>query len=299
MSKVASNPERLLAAQMELGEAPVWDAGRNALFWMDIMHKEMQSLDWDSRRWEWRPLPALGGGLVLSHDGAFIAGLQTGIYRIDPDSSETTLIVDPEPDKPQNRLNEMKCDPFGRVWVGSMSTVDRAPSGSLWCLDRDHRLRRVLDDIIVPNALTWLEDSRHFLFADSRRHVIWKFRYDSETGNVLDRAVFVDCGDYQGIPDGCALDREGCVWVAEFGGGKVRRYDADAKLVETIVLPTTQVTSCAFAGPDLDRLVIVTAKRLLDVAGRRAQPEAGNLFVCEVSVPGLPPHLSAIGPSPA
>ncbi|MFB2553727.1 SMP-30/gluconolactonase/LRE family protein [Ensifer soli] len=284
-------PQLLLAAQTELGECPVWDADRNTLFFMDIIGQTLHAYDWASGKDRVMPLPALGGALALSRDGRLIAGLQTGIHTIDPLSGAVTFLVDPEPDKPDHRLNEGKCDPQGRFWVGSISILGRFPTGCLYRLEKDGRVTQVLDRISVPNTLAWQPDGQHMLFADSVTKQVWRFRYDAETGAIGERKVFIDTSDYKGMPDGIAVDADGGVWIAEFGGGAVHHYSAQGKLEGTVRVPASQVTSCVFAGPDLDRLVIITTKRLLDDRARQEQPHSGDLFIIEPGISGLPPHL--------
>ncbi len=67
-------------------------------------------------------------------------------------------------------------------------------------------------------------------------------------------------------------------------GGRVSRFLPDGTLDRTVRLPVSRVTSCAFAGPDLDRLVITTA-----AFERPDEPLAGGLFECVPGVTGLPP----------
>jgi len=284
---MALRPSLLLEAQTELGECPVWDAARNCLFFMDITERKLHRLNWGAVAASSFVLPAIGGGLVLARDGALIAGLQTGIYRIDPDQGAVSFLVDPEPDRPDNRLNEAKCDPLRRLWIGSMSTKNRTPSGRLYRVDKDLRVTPVLSGIIIPNSLVWLNDER-MLFADSYRRVIWSFRFDVESGDISDRRAFADCSDQPGIPDGIALDSEGCLWCAQFGGGRVVRYSSNGRLIDSISLPATQVTSCAFAGERLQHLVIITTKRLLGERERAEQTHAGDLFIVDTSAPGVP-----------
>jgi sugar lactone lactonase YvrE len=284
--------ERLVAAQMELGECPVWDARRATLFWMDIIGQALHARHWPSGNLDSKPLPALGGGLALANDGSLVAGLQSGVHRLDPESGATAFLVAPEPGKPENRINEMKCDPQGRVWFGTMSTRGRIPVGALWRMNLSGSLTCVFDPITVPNALAWVPGKDRFLFADSVLKAVWACDYDPDSGNVTGRSVFADCSDYRGIPDGCAFDEEGCAWIAEFGGGCVRRYDPAGRVIGTVSVPATQVTTCCFSGPNLDQLVIVTAKRLLDDEQRKQQPEAGNLFICQPRVRGVAPALA-------
>lgn len=278
--------ERFVATQMELGECPVWDAARGTLYWMDIIGKQLHAYHWSSGRGDRTALPALGGGLALACNDMLIAGLQTGVHRLDPQCGKWDLIATPEPEKPDNRINEMKCDPQGRIWFGTMSTLGRVPTGALWRMDRSGVLTRIFDSITVPNCLAWVPSQDRFLFADSVLKTIWICHYDPTSGDIIGRSIFADCKSYRGIPDGCAFDEEGCVWIAEFGGGCVRRYDLTGRILATVTVPATQVTTCCFAGARLDKLVIVTAKRLLDDEQRKQQPESGNVFVCEPGVRG-------------
>lgn len=284
-------PKLFLAAQTELGECPVWDPDRNTLFFMDIIGKKLHAYDWITGEDRVLELPALGGALALAKDGRLIAGLQSGIHMIDPASGAVELLMDPEPDKPDHRLNEGKCDPQGRFWVGSISTLGRFPTGCLYRLEKDGSVSEVMNEISVPNTLAWLPDGKHMVFADSVRRQIWRFRYDAESGAIDDRDVFIDVGHFKGIPDGVAIDEEGGLWIAEFGGGAVHHYSAAGNLIEKVILPATQITSCVFAGPEMRHLVIISVKRLLDEAGRQAQPHAGDLFIVETGVRGLRPHL--------
>ncbi|MCH4541893.1 MULTISPECIES: SMP-30/gluconolactonase/LRE family protein [Hyphomicrobiales] len=285
------DPKLLLAAQTELGECPVWDADRNTLFFMDITGKTLHGFDWSTGEDRVLELPALGGALALMRDGRLIAGLQSGIHIIDPSARSIDFVTDPEPHKPEHRLNEGKCDPQGRFWVGSISTLGRFPTGCLYRLEHDGSVTEVLSEISVPNTLAWLPNGKQMVFADSVTKKVWRFRYDPETGFLSDRETFIDVSHFKGMPDGVAIDAEGGLWIAEFGGGAVHHYSAEGTLVSTVELPATQVTSCVFAGPDLQHLVIITTKRLLDEAGRKEQPHAGDLFVIEPGVRGLQPHL--------
>ena len=64
-----------------------------------------------------------------------------------------------------------------------------------------------------------------------------------------------------------AIDTEGMLWVAHYGGSCVCRWHPDTgELLEKIEMPVTQVTACAFGGPNLDTLFITSAAQELDAA---------------------------------
>lgn len=274
-----------LRLQCELGECPLWDEGRGCLWLVDIVRCRLIRHDWSAGREpaEW-PLPALGGGLALCEDGRLLVAVQTGLFLFDPEEGAWAFHRAVE-DAPVQRLNEGKADARGRFWIGSINTTGRVPTGGLFRVDAAGPVR-VLDGIAVPNCLVFAGD--HAFFSDSARKVVWRFAFDADAGTLGDRRVHLDLTADPGIPDGGCLDAEGHLWVAQFGGAMVRRFDPDGREVRRLVLPVSQVTSLAFCGPRLDRLAITTAKRLLTDADRRRQPEAGDLFWAEPGIRGVP-----------
>jgi sugar lactone lactonase YvrE len=174
-----------------------------------------------------------------------------------------------------------------------MSTLGRRPEGSLYRVSPDGEISRLLSGIHVPNALVFLP-AGDVIFTDSHLKVIWRYHLGPRSGELGGRQVFVDDTALASIPDGAVADSEGNVWNAKFGGGRIAVYQGQGRLAEELLLPATQVTSCAFCGPDLDYLAVTTAKRLLDDEQRRAQTEAGNLFIFRPGATGLREPVSRI-----
>jgi len=65
-----------------------------------------------------------------------LIALQTGVHQLDLNTGEITFLCRPET-KPNNRLNDGKCSPEGRFWVGSMSESFEPGAGSLFVVERD------------------------------------------------------------------------------------------------------------------------------------------------------------------
>lgn len=271
------DPDFVVPLGMELGECPLWDHRTGTLWWVDIIKCELFSLDWQTREIGRRPLPSLGGGLALLPGNRLLVAVQTGLFVFDPRDESYRFLFDPEPDRPDNRLNEGKTDAQGRFWVGSMCTLGRRPQGALFRISEVGKVERMIEGVHVPNSLAFL-DGGQFLFADSHLKRIARYGSDA-AGTVSELTTYVDEGDQPWIPDGIALGTGGEVLSAKFGGGRVAVYDAASAPIDVFQLTATQVTSCCFAGPELDHLVVTTAKRLLDDEARRSQPQAGDLFV--------------------
>ena len=280
--------ERIADTRDSLGESPLWDPETRHLFWVDINRRLIHRLDPDTGEitdWSCKTEP---GCLGRADNGRLIAGLRDGFYFFSPATGVFEHITDPEPAKPANRLNDGKVDRAGRFWAGTMRDPNPgAPDGALYKLE-DRIATRMLDAIRIPNSLCWAPDNQTLYFADTRARVIWAFDFDLATGTISNQRTFVDLQHQAGRPDGATVDSEGCLWSAEYGGGRVVRYTPGG-VVNTIVdLPVASATCPALGGPDLKTLYISTASQRLTEDELKLQPQAGGLFACEVRVAGLP-----------
>ena len=110
-----------------------------------------------------------------------------------------------------------------------------------------------------------------------------------DTGDISNERVIIKVPEEIGMPDGMAIDSEGMLWVAHYGGSCVSRWNPNtAQLLLKIDLPVTQVTACAFGGPNLDILFITSAAQELDAAELARQPLAGGLFSIKTPYQGVP-----------
>ncbi|MGW7722756.1 SMP-30/gluconolactonase/LRE family protein [Streptomyces canus] len=258
-------------AEATLGEGPTWDGER--LLWIDILGARLHTYDPVSGHRSVRVLdqhigavkPRAGGGLVLN--------LRDGVALLDPDDSFRWLHHEPLPGR---RANDAAVAPDGSLWAGTMRYDEAPGGGTLSRITGDGTHRTVLDDVAVSNGTGWSPDGRLMYYIDSPTRRVDVF--DHESGRLSGRRPFVEIEDGAGFPDGLTVDADGCVWVALWDGGAVRRYTPDGTLDHVITLPTPRVTACAFGGPDLTDLYITTARVGLDAP----HPVAGSLLV----VPG-------------
>jgi sugar lactone lactonase YvrE len=272
--------EQVTGAVAFHGEGPVWSNGWGGLRWVDMLAGDVLSLDGDGtvRRAHVGDVaaavrPRRGGGAVIA--------VERGFVLEDPDG--TLTVLDPVWTDPSIRMNEGGCDPDGRFWCGSMAYDQRQGAASLYRLDRDGSVHRVLDGVTVSNGLEWSPDGSLVYYDDTATHRIDVFDYDADAG-LTGRRPFVRF-PHDGNPDGLTVDSEGGVWVALFGGGAVHRYRPDGVLDAVVELPTAQVTACTFGGRDLDQLFITTSREGM---GPDDEPLAGSLFRTDVGVAGLP-----------
>lgn len=285
--------ELILRANALLGEGSLWDGEAKRLLWVDIMGGEIHAFD-----------PAMGkdtllfktghpiGTVVRRERGGLAVASKSGFAFVSEEAETLEPICNPEKDKPGNRFNDGKCDPAGRFWAGTMGMEGGSGNGSLYRLDADLSCRKMLDGIAISNGIAWSPDAGTMYYTDTMTRVIWAFAYDNETGAISRRRTAVEIAPGEGGPDGFTIDAEGMLWVAQWGGWQVARYDpATGRKLAQVDVPVLEVSSCAFGGPNLDELYITTARENLKPDQLREQPLAGSLFVARPGVKGLAANL--------
>ncbi len=279
------------AIRSELGEAPHWDAERRRLVYVDINGGDIHELD-----------PATGTDLT-THVGApvsFAVPVAGGAELVCGAGGDLTLVAERqqimrrtvESDRPGNRFNDGKADPAGRLWFGSMSLARTPGTAALYCL-ADDGLRTVDDRITLSNGLDWDIERERMYYIDSTTQRIDVWRFDLATGAVADRRQFAAIDPADGLPDGLTLDADGCVWVALFEGGAMRRYDPDGRVIENLTLPVSCPTCPAFGGDDLSTLFVTTSRHKLNEAERAGEPLAGAVLSIDAGVRGRAPNVVA------
>jgi sugar lactone lactonase YvrE len=138
----------------------------------------------------------------------------------------------------------------------------------------------------ISNGIGWSPDGETMYYTDSPRQVIYAYDFEPGSGAISNRRVFVRTPESEGVPDGLAVDSEGCVWSARWDGWRVTRYDPEGQVEREIRLPVARPTSCAFGGENLDELFVTSAWIDVDEQARREQPHAGDLFRIRTGVRG-------------
>ncbi|KAA2235208.1 SMP-30/gluconolactonase/LRE family protein [Salinarimonas soli] len=271
-----------------LGESPLWHGPERALYWVDVQAPAIHRLVEGGEVETW-PMPRLVGSLAVRSRGGLVAALKNGFCTVDLATGETAFIVDPEPERPDNVLNDGKCDRRGRFWCGSRDGALKDPNGALHRLDPDLSCRSMDEGFIVSNGLAWSPDDRTMYFADSRAETVFAYDFDVDDGAIRNRRVFFSTREIEGRCDGATVDAEGFYWCALVHGGAVARFDPGGRLDRLIPMPVRHPTMCTFGGENLDVLYVTSATSMLTDEERKAQPLAGSLFAIRgLGVRGLP-----------
>lgn len=275
--------------EAELGEGPVWMAGQNAVWFVDIKKKNIHRFEPSTGRRDTWAAPDQPGFIAPRKAGGWIAGLKTGLHHFDPGGGAFSLVARVEPPELGNRLNDGFVDAHGRLWFGSMHDGETDLTGALYRFDGAN-LVRCDDGYCITNGPTVSPDGRTLYHTDTLKKTLYAFDLDEE-GGLSNRRVFAQIEDGAGYPDGPSVDAEGCVWTGLFAGWGARRYSPKGELIDFVKLPVANVTKIAFGGPDLKTVYATTAFKGLSAEERKAQPLAGGLFSFQVGTPGLPQSL--------
>ncbi|KJS50578.1 SMP-30/gluconolactonase/LRE family protein [Desulfosporosinus sp. BICA1-9] len=280
--------ELVIDQKAMLGEGPIWDCENKVLYWLDILACELHVFNPDKHSDRVIETGQLIGTVVPRAKGGVVLAMEKGLYFLDTVTGETAFIADPESDRTENRFNDGKCDPAGRLFVGTMHKEGKGSGGALYCLDTDLSLGKVLDSISISNGIAWSHDHKTMYYINTPVKKVWGFDYAIRTGEISNKRVVIDGKAEEGFFDGMTIDEEGMLWIAHFGGFKVTRWEPQTggKLDE-VMLPVPNPTACAFGGEGLEDLYITTARLGLSDEELRQYPESGGLYVIRPGVKGV------------
>lgn len=263
------------------GEGPIWHQER--LLYVDIeSHKILaftpatgEEKIWNVGQRVGTVVPRAQGGLVWAGDDGF--------FFLNEDTGVSTPIANPEPDLPDNRFNDGKCDPAGRFWAGTIH-LKKQPSAALYCLHTDLRVEKKFSPVTNSNGIIWSRDGGTMFYIDTPSKKIRAFDFDTATSAITNERVIWDTSADTSVPDGMTIDNQDRLWIAFCHGAKVVCFDPATKTVEQqIDFPCIETTACAFGGPDLQDLYITTGLK-----PGLEEPLAGRLFVCRPGATGVP-----------
>ncbi|BBH23553.1 hypothetical protein Back11_48980 [Paenibacillus baekrokdamisoli] len=278
--------ELVVDCACQLGEGPVWDAAGGSLIWVDIDGCCIYRYWPDSgsvRKVETR-VPI--GTFALREQGGAVAAGVGGFYLLDIDTGELQPIADPEAHLQHTRFNDGKCDRAGRFLAGTYSSREE-PEGAFYTLGPDLQVRKNFDGVKCSNGIAWSSDDRTMYYIDSITREVVSYDYDIATGDLSAKRTVIRFEEGSELPDGMTVDREGMLWIAEWGGWAVCRWNPNTgERLARVEVPCQYVTSCTFAGEGSDILYITTARNGLSGSELSEQPHSGGLFRVNTGVEG-------------
>jgi sugar lactone lactonase YvrE len=169
-----------------------------------------------------------------------------------------------------------------------MDMGEKDPLGSFYSFD-SKTVTKLLSGVTISNGLTWGPDYKTFYYIDTPTREVKAFDYDLETGAIANPRMAVSIPESMGWPDGMTSDTQGNLWVAMWGGAQITKWDPNTgQLLEQILVPAKNVSSCIFGGKNRNELYITSARKGLDDATLAQYPLTGGLFRVQTDVEGMP-----------
>lgn len=280
----------IIPCQNILGEGVQWNHRDQSVWWTDIQGSKLYRHQPSTQELQqWSTPERVGCFAFVQRDSRLLVAFDSGFAWLDLPTGHCEWIARPESGVPGNRFNDGRVDRQGRFWAGSLveEALSKNQQAALYCLDHRQSVRRHLTGLKISNSLCWSPDSSKLYHADSPGHCIQVYDFEPVAGTLANPRVFASLPDNM-EPDGACIDAEGYLWNAQWGGSRVVRYAPDGSIDRLLQLPVTQPTCVAFGGPDMDWLLITSARKGLSAQALAAQPEAGSVFIYQTDVQGLP-----------
>lgn len=263
-------PELIFYAGNTLLEGPFWEDKHNLLYFVSIDDEMIYRFNEETTEMTSFPTNGPVGAVVLDREGNLISAEKSGIYLINQETGQRTFLTHPNEDE-RLRYNDGKLDPKGRFLIGTMGYTGTFEGASSLYAVQDGEYKEVLSDLTLSNGLGWSADGETFYHIDTPTHKVKQYDYDLQTAQVSNGRTIVEISG-NGVPDGMCVDTDDHLWVAEYGGKRVCKWDsATGEKLNEISMPVTNITSCCIGGVEKDYLYITTAQK-------EDEPLSGGLF---------------------
>lgn len=267
-----------------LGEGVQWHALSRCIWWTDIQESCLYCYCTKTNNLIKHDMPERVGCFAFIQDDpriliAFASGI--AFYNLAKNSIE--WLDKPEQHLPNNRFNDGRVDRQGRFWPGSMvEKGSEQQSASLYMLDQKLKCTAKISAIEISNGLCWSPDGTKLYHADSPTGQIYQYDFNIDSADVSNKSLFATTAE-NSFPDGSAVDSQGYLWNAQWGGGRVVRYTANGEVDTELNLPVSQPSCVAIGGPKLDWLIITSARQDLSSKQLSTEPLAGNVFIYQLN----------------
>lgn len=284
--KTVLKADLLLNTSSELGEGAIWNDEDQKLYWVNIDQGSLHWFDPINLHHETVYVGQKISTVVPTTNGNLLLALKDGVYIYQKTTSQLNLIApNPENNTFGNRFNDGKCDPSGRLWLGTMG---KPQSAALYRVDPDHTIHLMQAGVTTSNGIAWSSDKKTMYYIDTLTQKVVAYIYDDKTGQISAPYEAITVPDSMGKPDGCTMDAEDMIWIALWGGQSVSRWNPQTgELLCKIEVPAKNVTSCAFGGQSLDTLYITTARTSTTEEDLVRYPYSGGVFAVTPGVKGI------------
>jgi len=155
--------------------------------------------------------------------------------------------------------NDMVVDALGNAYVGNFGfrteAGERPRAADLALVRPDGSVEVAATDLAFPNGSVITPDGRTLIVGESmgRRYTAFTIGGDATLAHRRVWAEVDGCA-----PDGCALDADDAIWMADAFGGGCLRITEGGEIVDRVIA-SQPVFACALGGADRRTLYMITA----------------------------------------
>lgn len=274
--------------EAQLGEGAFWNYKTQELYWIDIEGKKLNIYNPKSKTNKVIKTDSRIGTVVPVNETEVLTALEDGVYKTNVTTGTSTLFTNMTDVLKERRLNDGKCDPSGRFWVGSMHLKQETGKAKLFAIDETGKLTVKIDSVTISNGIVWTANKKTMYYIDTPTSTIKSYDFDNTTGTISNGKIAVEIPISLGFPDGMAIDSEDMVWVGMWNGNAVIRFNPKTgKVIQKIEVPAHNITSCAFGGKNLDELYITSARVDMTDEELIKYPLSGSVFKVIPGVKGV------------
>ena len=281
----------VLDTGFEIAETPVWDGRIGKLYYTDLFTGDIHRYDpADGTQETWKTNALIGSAIPTDDVDRLFCALETGMHILDLKSGKLEFLCDPENGNAENRYNDTRIDPKGRIFTSSVSrlygTDDYRPHmlGSFYMIDTDMSVHILEEEINQYNAIVWNADTTKMFVIDTFHEALVGYDYDKERGPMGKGRILIEFKEL-GMPDGMSIDSEDNLYVCHWTK-QISVWDRELNLKETIAIPVEYACCTGFGGEDMRDLYLATARYRYSEKELKANQGAGGVFRAKNAVKG-------------
>lgn len=258
----------------ELLEGPVFDKENNLLYFVSILDCLVYCFNPETKEVLSAKLDSPVSRVYFIKRKVILVSSKSGFFEVDFNTMQKKHAFQIDIDN-HVRYNDGIQDSRGRIIIGTMGYPEvKQGAGNVYSY-HNGEYTIIIRDTTISNGLAFSSDDKVLYFIDTPTKKVAKYAYDIETGEVKFQSYVIEFKG-AGSPDGMCIDEDGMLWIAEWGGACVSKWNPiNGDKIGEIQLPCANVTSCCF--DNHSNLYITTAKNdgVEDVYG-------GGLFYVEL-----------------
>lgn len=245
----------ILAEELRFPEGPMFDSDGN-LWWSEMDQRAIACMtpDGSISRIDTGDRP---NGLALAPDNsiAFCDGERGEVRSLAADRKTIATLI-----TGHAAPNDVAFDAMGNMVFTCPGQSRDEPTGYIACLTHDGRSVTIGEGLYFPNGLAFTKDGNGLVIAETYRGRLWQGEWDAVACRWLAPAILCETSPSANGPDGMAIDADGRIHVAIYGGGCINIFDPDGKRAGKIEIEGRNPTNCAFDPSGKLGLVVTEAE---------------------------------------